>query len=320
MPKFLLTLFASLKFYYYHYNIILLNSTRLYENNFFKNSLLINKSLNINFFFKNYLSLNDKQSWYYIGINSFFFTFKTLDYFFNHIKFNFEFNSSSSIFNKFMGSNSLEKNSKNLWKYKYVNVLLNFFDWSFFFKNNFKKSKMLFLFANTHPIQNMSFKYLKKYDFDDYNLNELNFNVSISNNNLINYNKSFLLSEFFFYNNVQEYTSYINNNFFLFFFIKSQPCSSLFNFNKNLFKFSALFNFYFLVHFPYYYDDSYFIFNKVSDNRCISTLFFDKSLEPISKSIFLNLFNFLLQKNIFLKKKSILIKYYKFFFILLSLS
>jgi len=54
MYNYLLVLFSSLKFYYYHYNIILSNSSKLYKNNFFKNEILLKKSLNLNFIFKNY--------------------------------------------------------------------------------------------------------------------------------------------------------------------------------------------------------------------------------------------------------------------------
>ena len=54
MNKFLSVLFLSLKFYYYNYNIILYNSSKLYNNNFFTNEILLKKSLNLNFIFKNY--------------------------------------------------------------------------------------------------------------------------------------------------------------------------------------------------------------------------------------------------------------------------
>jgi hypothetical protein len=106
----------------------------------------------------------------------------------------------------------------------------------------------------------------------------------------MNYNKNFLLSEFFFFNNKLEYDLDIDNNFFLFFLIKAGSCSKLFNHNKQILNFNIFFNFYYLIYYPYYFNDSQFIYNNNDDtNRNNVTLFFDKFMYPIESKIdFLN--------------------------------
>jgi len=257
----------------------------MYLNKFYKNNLVISRSLNLNFFLNKFWVLNDKQNWYFLGLNSLLFTFKSKDFFFNYIQKYFFFNNINSLFNNFLGSSSSEKNSKNFWKYNYINVLLNFFDWSVFFKKNVNKTKFLFLYASTHPIQNISFKYFKKYEFDEYNDDSINFNVDLSENTDINYNKKFLLSEFFFFNNKLIYDLDIDNSFFLFFLIKSHNCSNLFIYNKFMLKFNIFFNFYSLIYYPYYFDNNLFHSNNDVDNRLNSTLFFDKFMYHLDNNI-----------------------------------
>ena len=218
MNNYLSILFLSLKFYYYYYNIILYNSKRVYLNNFFKNNVFVKKSLNLNFYLNKFWVLNNKQSWYYLGFTSILFTFKTKSFFFKYLNNYFNFYKNDSLFDNFLISSDSLKNSKKNWKYKYASFFLNIFDWSLFFKKNLNKSKFLFLFASNHPLQNLSFRYFKKYDFDEYNDDNLDFNLDISENSSLNYNKNFLLSEFFFFNNKLEYDLDIDNSFFLFFF------------------------------------------------------------------------------------------------------
>jgi hypothetical protein len=292
MNKVLPVLFSSLKFYYYYYNIILFNSKRVYCNKFYKNTIMLSKTINLNFFINKFWILNNKQNWYFLGLNGLLFTFKSKPFFFKYIQNYYSFDKCNSIFNNFIGSSSSEKNSKNLWKYKYVNVLLNFFDWSVFFKKNINKTKFLFIFAATHPIQNISFKYFKKYEFDEYNDNEINFNLDLSENSDINFNKKFLLSEFFFFNNKVEYDLDIDNSFFLFFLIKSRSCSNLFKYNNYMLNFNIFLNFYYLIYYPYYFEDNMFFYNIDFNNRNDITLFFDKFIYPIENSVEVKDFNF----------------------------
>ena len=200
MYKNLFALFTSLKFYYYYYNLILVNTKRLYDNNFFKNSISPMNSFNNNFFSQSHWDFSNKQSWYYIGLNGLLFTFKTKQFFFKYLTSNFLFSKQNSMFNITSVSCSSEKNSKNFWKYRYINVLLNFCDWSKLYRNSVIKSKMLFLFGASHPIQNIKFRSLRKYEFDAYNDDSIQFNVDISENSDLNYSKKMLLSELFFFN------------------------------------------------------------------------------------------------------------------------
>lgn len=316
MNNYLSILFLSLKFYYYYYNIILYNSKRVYLNNFFKNNVFVKKSLNLNFYLNKFWVLNNKQSWYYLGFTSILFTFKTKSFFFKYLNNYFNFYKNDSLFDNFLISSDSLKNSKKNWKYKYASFFLNIFDWSLFFKKNLNKSKFLFLFASNHPLQNLSFRYFKKYDFDEYNDDNLDFNLDISENSSLNYNKNFLLSEFFFFNNKLEYDLDIDNSFFLFFFIKSNPSSNLLNYNKNLFKFTVFFNFYYLVFYPYYFTNNSFFLDNSEDSRLTNSLYFDNFFYPIESSILL----FGLNLNyIYLKKKKIMFLNYLSFMFLLNI-
>ena len=312
MYKNLTVLFNSLKFYYYYYNLILLNTKKLYDNNFFKNEIISKSTFNSNFFFQKYWDLSNKHSWYYIGLNGLFFTFKTKRFFFKYISNHFLLNKPNSLLDISLGSNSSEKNSKNLWKYRYTNVFLNFCDWSSFYRNNIIKSKILFIFGASSPIQLPVFKSLKKYDFDDYNDDSLDFNVSISNNSDLNYNKKLLLSEFFFFNNNLKYEIDIDNDFLMLFLVKVYSPSSFFINHKIFFKNYLFLNFYTLLFYPYIYNDGYFKFIKNTDSRVLINTFADKNIQGIVNFINFDMTNLLIFKHIFFK--NIYLTFYNFFF------
>ena len=289
MYKNLFALFTSLKFYYYYYNLILVNTKRLYDNNFFKNSISPMNSFNNNFFSQSHWDFSNKQSWYYIGLNGLLFTFKTKQFFFKYLTSNFLFSKQNSMFNITSVSCSSEKNSKNFWKYRYINVLLNFCDWSKLYRNSVIKSKMLFLFGASHPIQNIKFRSLRKYEFDAYNDDSIQFNVDISENSDLNYSKKMLLSELFFFNNSIEYALDVNNDFLILFVIRVFSSSSIFNSNRFLFNAPLIFNFYTFLFYPYSYKNDHFLLENIEDSRVVSDHFFDKSIHGLSNKINFNI-------------------------------
>ena len=246
MYKNLYVFFKYLKFYYNYYNLILLRSERLFQNNFFRNEINTSRSFNVNFLLDLHWSFLNRKVSYDLGFSSLFFTFKTNDFFFNFLSDYFSFEKKNSLITNFFVSSSDRKNSRKLWKYKFVSCVINLSDWSIFFKNNVKKTKMLFLFGASHPLQNVNFQNLKHYEFDAYNKNEIDFNVEVSENNIMNQNKTILLSEFFFFNNNHDCDLDIDNKVFSFFFFKVFSKSNSFSSNKKLFKQPALFSLFFL--------------------------------------------------------------------------
>ena len=104
--------------------------------------------------------------------------------------------------------------------------------------------------------------------------------------------------------------------FFYFFFIKSNPSSNLLNYNKNLFKFTVFFNFYYLVFYPYYFTNNSFFLDNSEDSRLTNSLYFDNFFYPIESSILLFGLNL---NHIYLKKKKIMFLNYLSFMFLLNI-
>ena len=166
---------------------------------------------------------------------------------------------------------------------------MNFCDWSKLYRNSVIKSKMLFLFGASHPIQNIKFRSLRKYEFDAYNDDSIQFNVDISENSDLNYSKKMLLSELFFFNNSIEYALDVNNDFLILFVIRVFSSSSIFNSNRFLFNAPLIFNFYTFLFYPYSYKNDHFLLENIEDSRVVSDHFFDKSIHGLSNKINFNI-------------------------------
>lgn len=276
MYKNLYIFFKYLKFNYNYYNLILVRSERLFQNTFFVNNVNSQKSFNLNFMLDHHWSFLNRKTSYNLGFSSSFYNFKTTDFFFNFLSSHFCFQNPTNVISALSISSSDRKNSRKLWKFKLVSVLLNFFDWSVFFKNSIKKSKALFLFGSTHPLQNINLQRLKSYEMDAYNKNDIEFNVDISDNNIMNQSKSLLLSEIFFINNDYACDLDIFNKTFSFFFFKIFSTSKLFNSNSFLFGQPTVLSFYFFVNYPYYFKNNFFKLVSVRDFNVSANFFFDK--------------------------------------------
>lgn len=277
MYKNLYIFFKYLKFNYNYYNLVLVRSERLFQNAFFTNNVNSQKSFNLNFVLDHHWSFLNRKTSYSLGFSSSFFNFKTTDFFFNFLSSHFCFQKLTNVISTLSISSSDGKNSRKLWKFKLVSVLLNFFDWSIFFKNGIKKAKALFLFGSTHPLQSINLQRLKSYDLDTYNKNDINFNVDISDNNAMNQSKNLLLSEIFFINN--DYISDLDvfDKTFSFFFFKIFSTSKLFNAGRPLFGQPVILSFYFFVNYPYYFKNNFFKLVNVKDFNVSINFFFDKN-------------------------------------------
>jgi hypothetical protein len=148
---------------------------------------------------------------------------------------------------------------------------------------------MLFLHSYSQPMQNILFKKFKKYEFDSYNDNDLNFNIDISNVSELNYLKSLLLPELFFFENrfgIEELGD-LNLEFILFFFINSKSLKSVFNSNKGLFFNLSLINFMLSQFYPYFYNVESCMLEKHfdEDSRFESNFFFDNSFDFFPENI-----------------------------------
>lgn len=315
MYKNLYIFFKYLKFYYNHYNLVVVRSERIYQNSFFVNNIITSRSFNLNFYLDTHWSFLNRKTSYSLGFSSSFFSFKTNDFFFNFLSKFFDFKSSCGAVSSFSISSSDRKNSRKLWKYRFVSVILNFSDWSIFFKNSIKKSKILFLFGASHPLQNLNFQDLKQSELESYNNSEVSFNVDISEGTVLNLNKRLLFSEFFFYNNSYGCDMVIDSNVFSFFLFKAFSVSSVFYKNKILFKQPLILSFFFLINYPYFFKNNYFALESVKDFNVSSNFFFDKS--GPSGLCNLSSFNLILLKSVnclfFKNNNGSVIGYYNFF-------
>lgn len=277
MYKNLYIYFRYLKFCFNYYNLVLVRSERIYQNNFFKNNVNVKKTFNQNFMLEVHWSFLNRKTSYNLGFSSTFFNFKTNFFFFNFLEDYFYLQKKNSIVSNFSISSSDRKNSRKLWKYKFVSVVLNFSDWSIFFKNSVKKSKILFLFGSSHPLQSINFQSLKQYDIDIYNKNDIDFRVDIEDNGAMNQNKSILLSEIFFFNNGYDHDSNVDNKVFSFFFFKIFSKSNFFSANRHLFKYPTVFSFLFFVNYPFFFKNNFFVLSSTLNLNVSSNFFFDKS-------------------------------------------